>query len=223
MKNIKIITVAIVCLFTAGQLSAQAIINNDPDFNNRAYLRAGIEPATMLTLGYERKFELHSLPQNLVAYAEYGVSVANLRNAELKAGGILPIFQRRNFMIINDLNVSAGSLSAKNFDSNKFAIADEMAFGIYKPLWFFALTAEYEKILLTRLEHSDFYRETYYEDALDGWYKGSGGMFQFGFETGRTFARRYDVHLEFKLPVTGQFNAYGGSPAHLNIGLGYRF
>lgn len=223
MKNIKIITVAIVCLFTAGQLSAQAIINNDPDFNNRAYLKAGIEPATMLTLGYERKFDLHSLPQNLVAYAEYGVSVANLKNAELKAGGILPVFQRRNFMIINDLNVSAGSLSAKNFDSNKFALADEMAIGIYKPLWFFALTAEYEKILLTRLEHSDFYRETYYEDAVDGWYKGSGGMFQFGFETGRTFARRYDVHMEFKLPLTGQFNAYGGSPAHLNLGLGFRF
>lgn len=223
MKNIKIIFISIVCLFTAGQLSAQAIINNDPDFNNRAYLRAGIEPATMLTIGYERKFDLHSLPQNLVAYAEYGVSVANLRNAELKAGGIIPVFQRRNFMIINDLNVSAGSLSAKNFDSNKFALADEMAFGIYKPKWFFALTAEYEKILLTRIEHTDFYRETYYEDALDGWYKGSGGMFQFGFETGRTFAGRYDVNLEFKLPLTGQFNAYGGSPAHLNLGLGFRF
>jgi hypothetical protein len=223
MKHINIITLAIVCLFSINQLTGQAILNNDPAFNNRAYLRAGIEPATMLTLGYERKFELQSLPQNLVAYAEYGVSVANLKNAEIKAGGILPIFQRRNFMIVNKLNVSAGSLSAKNFDSKKFALADEMAFGIYRPLWFFALTAEYEKILLTRLEHSDFYRETYYEDALDGWYKGSGGMFQFGFETGISFARRYDVHLEFKIPMTGQFNAYGGSPAHLNVGLGYRF
>ena len=223
MKNIKIIILTIVCLFTAGQLSAQAIINNDPAFKNRAYLRAGIEPATMLTLGYERKFELHSLPQNLVTYAEYGVSVAKFRNAGLKVGAVLPVFQRRNFMIVNDLNLSAGNLSTKNFDSNKFAIADELAFGIYKPQWFFALTAEYEKILLTRIEHTDFYRETYYEDAVDGWYKGSGGMFQFGFETGRTFARRYDVHLEFKLPLTGQFNTYGGSPAHLNLGLGYRF
>ena len=126
-------------------------------------------------------------------------------------------------MIVNDLNLSAGNLSSKNFDSNKFALADELAFGIYKQKWFFALTAEYEKILLTRIEHTDFYRETYYEDAVDGWSKGSGGMFQFGFETGRTFARRYDVHMEFKLPLTGQFNAYGGSPAHLNLGLGFRF
>lgn len=223
MKLIQIITVTLVWLFSINQLGAQSIINSDPAFNNRAYLRAGIEPATMLTLGYERKFELHSLPQNLVVYAEYGISLANLRNAELKAGGILPVFQHGNFMIVNDLNLSAGNLSSKNFDSNKFALADELAFGIYKQKWFFALTAEYEKILLTRIEHTDFYRETYYEDAVDGWYKGSGGMFQFGFETGRTFARRYDVHMEFKLPLTGQFNAYGGSPAHLNLGLGYRF
>lgn len=223
MKHIQIITVTLVWLLSINQLIAQPIINSDPAFNNRAYLRAGIEPATMLTLGYERKFELHSLPQNLVAYAEYGISLANLRNAQLKAGGILPVFQHGNFMIVNDLNLSAGNLSSKNFDSNKFALADELAFGIYKQKWFFALTAEYEKILLTRIEHTDFYRETYYEDAVDGWYKGSGGMFQFGFETGRTFARRYDVHMEFKLPLTGQFNAYGGSPAHLNLGLGFRF
>jgi len=223
MKKIQTILTAMVWLFTIGPLSAQSIINNDPDIKNRVYLRAGIEPATMLTLGYERKFHLSFLAQDLVTFAEYGVSVANLKNADFKAGGILPVFQRRNFMIINNLNVSAGALSAKNFDSNRFAIADELAFGIYKPKWFVAMTAEYEKIVFTRIEHRDFYRETYYEDAVDGWYKGAGGMFQFGIETGRTFAGRYDVHLEFKMPFTEQFNAYGGSPAHMNIGLGYRF
>jgi len=223
MKNIKNIIVALLVFFTVNQLSAQAILNNDPAFNNRAYLRAGIEPATMLTLGYERKFDLSFLNQDLVTFAEYGISVARPENAELKAGIILPVFERSTFKIINNLNLSAGSLSAKNFDSKKFAVADELAFGIYKPKWFVAMTAEYEKIVLNHIEHTDFYRETYYEDAVDGWYKGAGGMFQFGIETGRTFAQRYDVHLEFKMPFTEKFNFYGGSPAHLNLGFGFRF
>ncbi|MGW8316223.1 MAG: hypothetical protein ACWGNV_11525 [Bacteroidales bacterium] len=223
MKNIKIISLTIVWLFTISQLSAQLVISNDPDINNRIYLRAGIEPATMLTLGYERKFDLSFLSRDLVTYAEYGVSVAKLKNAELKGGFILPVFERNAFKILNDFNLSAGNLSTKHFDSKKFAVADELAFGIYKQKWYVAATAEYEKIVINRIDHTDFYRETYFEDAVDGWYKGAGGMFQFGIETGRTFARRYDVHLEFKIPFTEQFNAYGGSPAHVNLGLGYRF
>ena len=223
MKYIKPIIVALLVLFTVNQLSAQPILNNDPGYNNRAYLRAGIEPATMLTLGYERKFNLSFLSQDLVTFAEYGISVANPENAELKAGIILPVFERSTFKIINNLNLSAGSLSAKNFDSKKFAVADELAFGLYKPRWFVAMTAEYEKIALNHIEHTDFYRETYYEDAVDGWYKGGGGMFQFGIETGTTFAQRYDVHLEFKMPFTEKFNFYGGSPAHVNLGFGFRF
>jgi len=223
MKNINNIVVALLVLFTVNQLSAQPILNNDPAFSNRAYLRAGIEPATMLTLGYERKFDLNFLAPDIVTFAEYGISVAHPENAELKAGIILPVFERSAFKIVNNLNLSAGSLSTKNFGSKKFAAADELAFGLYKQRWFVAATAEYEKIVLNRIEHTDFYRDTYYEDAVDGWYKGAGGMFQFGVETGYTFAQRYDVHLEFKMPFTETFNSYGGSPAHVNLGFGFRF
>ena len=186
-------------------------------------MRAGIEPATMITLGYERKIELGFLKQNLVGYAEFGTSVANFNNNDFKVGGILPVFEKGKFKIVNNLNISAGSMSAKNFDSKKFAVADEVAFGIYGEKRFVAFTTEYEKIVLNKFEHTDFYKETYYEDVVDGWYKGGGGMFQFGIEGGFTIKRNIDVYSEIKLPFTEKFNSYGGSPMHVNLGFAYRF
>lgn len=223
MRNTKTIIIAIALLVTVNQLSAQTIINNDTTINNRVYLRAGIDPATMLTIGYERKCDISFLKPDIVTYAELGSSIANFKNSEFKVGGIIPIFEKRNFKIIFNVNLSAGHLSAKNFDSKKFALADELAFGIYKQKWFFALTAEYETIFLNYIEHTNFYKETYYEDAVDGWYNGAGGMWQFGLEVGKTFKQRYDLHLEIKMPFTEKFNSYGGSPAHINLCLGYRF
>jgi hypothetical protein len=223
MNNIKAIIIALTLLFTLNQLSAQTIINNNPDINNRVYLRTGIEPATMLTLGYERKFEVGFLNQNIVGFAEFGSSVANFSNNDFKVGGILPVFEKGNFKIVNNLNVSAGSMSAKNFDSKRFAAADEVAFGIYGENRFVALTAEYENIFLNKIEHSDFYKETYFEDVVDGWYKGAGGRFQFGVEGGFTIKKRLDTHLEVKLPFTEKFNSYNGSPMHVNLGIAYRF
>lgn len=215
--------ISFVLLAVVNTMSAQALITDDNTIKNRAYLKAGIDPATTLTVGYERKIGLPFLNQNMSAYAEWGVSLANIENSELKIGGILPLFTKGSFKIVNNLNLSAGTMASKNFNSNKFAIADELTFGLYKPKWFIGLTAEYEKIILTRLEHSDFYHETYYEGVTDGWYKGAGGMFQFGIEGGRTFYNKYDIHVEFKFPFTEKLNSYYGSPAHINLGVGYRF
>lgn len=207
------------------QLNAQTVIFNDNTIQNSVYIRTGIEPASMFSSGYQRNLNPGFLKQTITAFAEWNVSAFRFspKNSEIKIGGIAPLYQKSSFKIVNNLNLSAGSVSTRHFDSKKFAAADEIAFGFYKPIWFIALTAEYEKIYLNYIKHTDFYRENYYEDAVDGWYKGAGGMFQFGLEVGRTFSQKYDAHIELKVPFTEAFNSYGGSPAHINLGLGYRF
>ena len=82
---------------------------------------------------------------------------------------------------------------------------------------------KYEKNFVNKLTHTQTFRDQYYEGAVDGWYKGGGGTFQFGVAGGMTFMEKVDVHLEIKLPVTEKFNNYAGSPLHVNLGLGYRF
>jgi len=224
MKKIEIILTSLL-LIVSIQLSAQSVIFNDNTIQNNIYLRTGIEPASMIAVGYQRNLHPNFLGQTVTTFAEWNVSAFRFspKNSEVKVGGITPLLQKSSFKIVNNLNLSAGSVSTRHFESKKFAAADELAFGFYKPKWFLACTAEYEKIYLSHIEHTDFYRENYYEDVVDGWYKGAGGMFQFGLETGRTFYQKYDVHIELKVPFTEAFNSYGGSPAHLNLGIGYRF
>ena len=129
MKKIYII-LSILLLTLSNQVSAQGIIHNDTTVQNSAYLKAGIEPATMLTLGYQHKLALPIIKQDIVTYAELGFSIASIKNNELKVGGILPIVEKGNFKIMNNLNLSYGSVSTINFNSKKFAVADEVALGI---------------------------------------------------------------------------------------------
>ena len=224
MKNVKYIFVTIMLFAAVNQLSSQTIIN-DSETKNRAYLRVGIEPTTMITFGYQRNLNVGFLNRNLTSYAEWGTMMYNFSfdNSELKIGGIIPVFETGDFKVVNDLYLSAGSVTTQNFDSRKFSVGDEIAVGFYKRSWFFAATAEYEKICLNLIEPTEFYRITYYEDVEEGWYKGGGGMFQFGVEGGISIKEKYDIHLEVKMPFTGKFNSYGGSPLHVNLGLGYRF
>lgn len=221
MKHLIIIIALMLCAF---QLSAQTILNDSIN-QNRAYLRMGIEPTAMLTFGYQRNFNIGIKDRLLTTYGEWSTSLFKfgVRNSELKIGGIIPIVQYGNFMVVNNLGFSAGFTTNKHFDSGKFAVSDEVAIGLYKNKWFIAGTIEYEKIYLNHIEHTDFYRTTYYDDAKDGWYKGGGGMFQFGIEGGIRVKERIDIHAELKVPFTEKFNGYGGSPFHVNLGVGYRF
>lgn len=224
MKNIKYIFLTIMLFPVVNQLSSQTIIT-DSETKNRIYLRVGIEPTTMITFGYQHNFKVGFLNRNLTSYAEWGTMMYNFSfdNSELKIGGIMPVFEIGDFKVVNNLNLSAGSVTTQNFTSRKFAVGDKIAVGFYKNSWFFTTTAEYEKICLNLIEPTEFYRTTYYEDVADGWYRGGGGMFQFGVEGGGTIKEKYDVHLEVKMPFTEKFNGYGGSPLHLNLGLGYQF
>jgi len=214
----KYIITLIIALVAINQVSAQNVMDSS-ETGGRPYLRVGIEPNTMITFGYQHNFS------KVTAYAEWSSSLVRFgwNNSELKVGGLLPILQKGSFKVVNNLHASAGSVETQNFDSAKFAAGDELAVGFYHSSWFFAATGEYEKIYLSHIEHTEFYRKTYYEDAKDGWYKFPGGMFQFGIEGGATIKGKYDIHLEVKMPFTETFNSYSGSPLHVNLGFGYRF
>ncbi len=205
-------------------IPAQNIINNAPE-DNRVYTRIGIEPATMNTIGYQRNFQLGHFENRLTSYLEWSTAAFKFgwNNSELKIGGIFPLFEYGSFTILNDANASSGTASNINFKSNKFAVGDKVNIGWYKPVWFLASTIEYEKIYLNQITHTKSFKEKFYEDAVDGWYYGTGGNFQFGLAIGWTILKKVDTSFEVKLPVTEKFNAFGGSPLHVNMGLGYRF
>ena len=127
MKNLTIILTALIIQFCAqNQLFSQTIIHTDATNKNRMYLKTGIEPASNLTMGYERKLDKSILNKPLVSFIELGVFK---KGHELKIGGIIPVLEAGKFKVINNLNVSEGVVSTRIYDSEKIAIADELVIG----------------------------------------------------------------------------------------------
>jgi hypothetical protein len=202
--------------------------NNYLDSENRfrAYTKFGIEPTTVFILGMEYKSNIELFNSPIGFYGQTTLLFFNpgFKNAEFKIGASYYINLKGSFGIIDRLNASTGSVSTANFNSRKYAVANEFELGFYKSRWYVSiLTIEYEKILATRIEHTEHYREVFYGDARDGWYKSAGGRWQFGLEYGRTLKQKVDIHIELKVPFTGNFKAYAGAPYHLILGVGYRF
>ncbi len=110
----KYLIMVIVMFAAVNQLSAQTIINDSPT-KNRVYLITGIEPTTMITFGYQRNFSVGFLNRNITSYAEWGTSLHafSFSNSEFKIGGILPLFGKGSFKVVNNLNHSVGSVTTK--------------------------------------------------------------------------------------------------------------
>jgi hypothetical protein len=222
MKRFFIVIILFNCL--ASNILAQNIINYS-ETKQRVLLRTGIDPSWNLVLSYQRNVKLNNMNKAITAYGEWKASVVRpgLNNWDANFGGIIPLFKKNNFVIINDLYGSLGKLKTRNFNSFDFLLGDRINIGFFKEKSYFAFTTEYNKFLLTHLTHTDYYRNTFYEDAKDGWYKSTGGYFQFGFTGGFTFNKKFDLYAEIKLPLTEKFDSYNGSPFHINLGFGYRF
>ena len=179
MRKMKSFSLVMMLLILVNQAFAQMPIYNSM-ITNKSYIKIGIEPTTMITVGFQRNVNLDLIQKSVTTYLEWGTSLFRfgLKNSDLKIGGSFYLYEKGDLRLINSLHLSVGSLTTHNFDSKKLAMGDEVMFGYFKKSWFMATTFEYEKILLNHIEHTNFYRTTYYADAKDGWYKGAGGMFQ---------------------------------------------
>lgn len=75
--------------------------------------------------------------------------------------------------------------------------------GFYKKSWFVATEITYDKMLLSHIKNSDLYKEVYYSEAKDGWYKNTGGNFHFGFIAGKTL-KKGELNIKLGMITTEQ-------------------
>ena len=220
MKKIAVIFALVLTI----NLSAQTITSISHE-KNKVYFLAGIDPASLITIGYQRCFDKAVFNRFIISYTEISSSIFSVGsdNSEIKIGCVIPVFSKNKFLITNNLNVSAGKVKTKNFNSTEFTIGDEIRTGWFGKKSFISMIAGYEHILLNYIKNSDHYREVYYNEAKDGLYNGGGGAFQFGVSAGLTIMSKIDTYLELKVPFTEKFNGYGGSPFHARLGIAYRF
>ena len=95
-------------------------------------------------------------------------------------------------------------------------------FGYYKPKWFIAIEADFDKAIVTHFKHSVRYREVIYSDVIDGWYEpATGGNFSFGFQAGYSF-RKSDITFNFGKIITQDFETTPLIPFYLRLGYNYK-
>ena len=221
----KIILSFLLIMSVICSINAQHLFNWG-EKRNLTYLKYGIEPTFVLTGGYSRNFPIKiTNPSTLFVFGEVSspTRLLGIKNYECKIGSMLPILKKDNFGVTFMLNLSTGHVDTKNFSSQKFALGHKTLTGIFKTNWHLGFVVEYEYIMVNYIKNSDYYKYYIFPEAKDGWYKGAGGNFNLGFEYGYTFSNKIELNADFKIPRSMTFKSFYGSPAHLNVRLGYRF
>lgn len=228
MNAYKPSTTLLAAISLAAILAATPQVAADPLLDGgeqRLAIGSGIEPSLYLRVGYDYGIEIGAIDRVLHLGAELSLPPTrlNFQNFDQQIHARLVVWSTSGFHIVNTLHLSVGRVETRNFHSYRLAAGDEIALGWYRPSWFVAATAAVESTYLTHIEHTDYYRRVFYEDAVDGWYESSAGRFQFGLEVGGTIADQVDVVFEAKMPLTLRFKGYGGSPVHGGLRVAYRF
>lgn len=192
------------------------------DYSQRIIVSTGIDPSWNVSFAYQRNLRVNK--RVITSYGELEASVVRpgIRNWDAYMGAIIPLFAINSFHLLTDPCFSLGRLETRNFDSFSMLLGNEVAAGFFKERKYFSFLIAYNRIIATHISHSDFYREAFFEDAQNGWYRSTGGYFQFGISGGFTLGSKHELFMELKIPLTEEFGGFGGSPAHINLGYGYR-
>lgn len=221
MKNYIILLIILAGIMNP--LIGQSLFTFDQENNNLIYLKGGIQPNMSIRLGYARNLPLFN--SNLTIYGEYHGALfrAYEENAEIRVGGILPITGKRKFKLVNEILATVGQLKTTHFNSARFTVGNEIDYGYYSDKWRINLSLQYQWIYLSKISPTDFYRDTFYENAQENWYTGNGGFFLMGIETSWLIAERFDLGFWIKYPTSQQGNSLQGSPGHAALEFGWRF
>ncbi len=95
-------------------------------------------------------------------------------------------------------------------------------FGYYKPDWFIAGEAGFDKAIVTHFYHTDSYKENILQNVHDGWFDpATGGNFLYGFQTGLSF-KKSDITLNTGKVVSQDFKTTPLIPYYLTLGFNYK-
>lgn len=72
----------------------------------------------------------------------------------------------------------------KLMSQSSYGIGLSISPGYYGNNWYLAANIDYRASLLNNVRVKNFYKENYYADAKDGWYKNNTSTFRFGLNTG---------------------------------------
>lgn len=191
--------------------------------NEKQFVSAttGIDYGLIFGAGYGYRLK-SKMP--IVINADYSQPAGKIIFDDLKTrvGAQAMLLNRNNFRftakiygVFRLLNNELARLS--NFGSDMSAVA-----GYYKPKWFVAGEAGFDKAIITHFRHTHLYKEAF-PGAVGGWYQPpTGGNFNYGLQGGLSLGKA-DLTLAVGRVVAQDFKTAPLVPFYGKMGVVYKF
>lgn len=186
------------------------------------HLNIGWDYAATAAIGYGYQIQTRLFP--IVTNLEYSIPSGSnaLDDFKVKLGGQVRIFEYHNFQFSAKIQgvfrrYSNNLVRMINFGSDFSGIA-----GYYRPRWFVAGEAGFDKAIVTNFSHSDRYLGQY-PGVEDGWYEPStGGNFYYGIQAGLSF-KWSDIYFRAGNVLTQDFKTTPLIPMYGQVGTNIKF
>lgn len=184
--------------------------------SERIHSSFGLDPALVTTFGYSHGFGLGA--RTWLWDVELGVAVARADSKDLRLRGGLQttVLQRGNWRLAGRGRLIARNTSNSVYDGAAFGADFTASVGFHHRRWFAAGSIGYDRTLVMHIEHTRWYRQTSHAGAVDGWYRGEGGILHGGVGSGLVVGSiEFAVRVEWRRlghgetldpPIVGDFS-----------------
>lgn len=152
--------------------------------SNRIHAAFGMDPSVLTTLGYIRGFGKEAGSALWEVDLGMGVAEADIKDLRLRFGLQATLWKSGSWRVALRGRLIARSTSNSIYDGYGFGADFTTHVGFYRRGWFVAGSLGYDHTFVTHIDHSDWYRDNIYPDAVDGWYRGDNGIWRFGLSAG---------------------------------------
>ncbi|HSL69931.1 MAG TPA: hypothetical protein VK864_06790 [Longimicrobiales bacterium] len=222
MKRISSITLGVLLsALVAGDASAQWNVARFDTDRNTVYTTFGLNPAWVTTMGYGRVVPVFG--HDFQIAGEVGVVAAGVdaRDFRVRLETHTSLVRWRSMNVTGSATFITRGTENSVYRGLNFGADLTGTVGAYRPGWFTAAEFGFDKAVITHVTHSDWYRETYYPNAKDGWYLDAGGTYHYGL-TGGVSIGRTELAGRFGWQKTEEFRDLT-PPVYASLGLGFRF
>jgi len=223
MKTIYIIIALLLSLFIQ-KSQAQTQFLAQEDYQNKVSFSTGLEPAFIYNLRYDRRSTLPftNIRASYFAKAEASFFRSFAENSEWSIGTQLLLLEKNKFQLLYETAIANGQLQTRLYDAKKWEWNHTVEAGFFGKKSALSLLTAYTQNVGLKLIHSDFYKETIYDEGHDGWFRGVGGYFDLGLRGQVLVKERLNVNLLLKTSVTSKGHALNILPAQASVGLSWR-
>jgi hypothetical protein len=147
---------------------------------NRLTFTMGIDPAILGAVAYTRTVAIGERPVAFSVETAFPVAGLDVRDYRALVGAQMSALHLGRWHAAGQVRLISRGTRNDIFDAQSLGADCTVYLGYYGARRFAALDLGFDKVVATYISHRDWYRDHFYEGAVDGWYSSTGGTWHTG-------------------------------------------